>query len=273
MYYEEFKAVVVSNEFNLDKIAAHFGINLKFKWEDTLLLKPDDLKGIVRESAKKFVRIFPYGSIVFSNFSSPEITDLINYLRSIDKSVGMNQTLEYRDDYRIEVDDTTTLTINDEFMVVPVVEDFHLEIAATVLAKSVALERIEASIDRLLDEVEEIVGYLNKGRLTVSDEQLARLSGKTLGFKLDTISYIMLLDKPNIAWNNNDAAELYDELAILFELSDRYENSGHKIDTLMDITEVFSGLVHAKRDAKLEWIIIILIGFEILLSLSDKFFK
>ncbi len=40
------------------------------------------------------------------------------------------------------------------------------------------------------------------------------MSGSILEFKLSTISYIMLLDKPAITWNNEGTSELFDELTI-----------------------------------------------------------
>lgn len=273
MSSQELKAIVASNEFSLDKIAVHFGINRKFKWEDTLVLSEGELKGIIREAAGKHVRVFHFGSVVFNNCSNGEITDIVNYLKKIDKNIGVKNPFEYTDDYRINIDNDNPQAINNDFLVVAREEDYQREIVATVLAKSVALERIEANINRLLDDVEEIVGFLYAGSLQVSDNQLAKLSAKILGFKLNTISYIMLLDKPAITWSNNEAAELYDELAALFELSDRYDNAGHKIETLMDITQAFSGLAHAKRGAKLEWAVIILIIIEIILQLADKWLK
>lgn len=267
MVSEELRAIVPVNEFNLDNIAKHFGINMKFKWEDTLVLEGEELKGILRETAGKRVRIFHFGSLVFKNFSNAEITDVVNYLRGIDKNVALANPFEFVDDYRIEVKPDEPLAINNDYMVTAEEQDFHGEIITTVLAKSVALERIEREIDRLLDNAEEVVGFLHKGKLAVSDDQLAKLSARILEFKLNTISYIMLLDKPAITWSNDEAGALYDELSELFELSDRYTNAGHKIDTLLDITEVFGGLAHAKRGAKLEWAVILLITFEILLQL------
>jgi len=74
MPYAELKAIVASNEFNLDKIAIHFGINMKYKWEDTLLLGPDELKGIIREPAAKEVRIFHFGSVVFNHFRCGQLS-------------------------------------------------------------------------------------------------------------------------------------------------------------------------------------------------------
>ncbi|MDF2570923.1 MAG: putative YagE family, partial [Sporomusa sp.] len=58
-----------------------------------------------------------------------------------------------------------------------------------------------------------------------------------------------------------------------FELKDRYEKIRHKTETIMDITEAFSNLVHARRGTRLEWAIIILIVIEIVLSLYDLFFR
>ncbi|MDR3559871.1 MAG: RMD1 family protein [Negativicutes bacterium] len=273
MSYAELKAIVASNEFSLEKIATHFGISRKFKWEETLVLREEELKGIIRDPAEKQMRLFHFGCVVFNHFSNAEITDVVNYLRRIDINLFVANPFEYSDDYRIEVDPAATPAFNNDFMVIAAAEDHLLGIVSTILAKSVALERLEASINSLLDEVEEIVGYLHRGSLTVSDETLAQLSAQILGFKLNTISYIMLLDKPVVTWSNNQAAELYDELCSLFELSDRYETGRHKIDTLMDITEVFGGLVHAKRGTKLEWAIIVLITIEILLQVSDKLIK
>jgi uncharacterized Rmd1/YagE family protein len=81
----------------------------------------------------------------------------------------------------------------------------------------------------------------------------------------------MLLDKPEVTWDNQAASDLYAELGKIFELDDRREIVHHKTQILMDITEVFSGLAHAKRGTKLEWAIIILIMIEIVLSLIGKF--
>jgi uncharacterized Rmd1/YagE family protein len=83
----------------------------------------------------------------------------------------------------------------------------------------------------------------------------------------------MVLDKPDITWDNADLDRLYSRMANLFELSQRYHEIRTKSETLMDITDVFTGLSHARRSARLEWIIIILIAVEIVLYLYDFFIK
>ena len=273
MVQTEFKAIVVSNEINLTKIAQHFGINRKFNWEESLLLNSTQLQGIVSQTDNKMVYIFHFGSMVFLNFQHHEIMDVINYMRKIEVCIIHSNLFKYVDEYRIESNPEGIFASNNEYMVTQQQVTYQLDIVSTILAKSVALGKIEIEISYLLDELEDVVNKLHQGRLTVSDEKLAKMSASILGFKLSTISYIMLLDKPAITWNNENASALFNELTTIFEINERYGKNRHKIDTLMDITEVFSGLAHAKRGTRLEWAVIIMIGIEIVLSLVDLFLK
>jgi len=268
-----FKAVALLNEIHINKIASHFGIDHKFRWEESLRLSEVDLKGIVRESTGKSIYIFPFGSIVFINCEYHEIMDLIHYLGRIQKSLALITSLDFCDDYKIEIVPDEEPAIHNDNMITSCELSYQREIVGTVLAKSVALERIEIDIDKLLDEIEDIVNCLQRGYLTVSDKKLAKMSARILGFRLSAISYIMLLDKPEITWLDEEAEILFDKLSPLFELTDRCENIRLKSEMLMDITRVFTELAHAKRGNRLEWAIIILIMIEIALSLIPMISK
>lgn len=269
----EFRAVVSGEEIQLNQLARHFGYEKKLKWEEALLLKEKELQGILRQTEDKQVYIYHFGSMVFLNFQHHEIMDVLNYLKKIDSGVHDGKPFRYVDEYKLEVQPEGDTAINNDIMIIKEAAEYHLEIVSTILAKSVALEKIETEVDLLMDEIELVLQKLHQGKLGVSDEQLAKMSASILGFKLNTISYIMLLDKPDITWSNEEAEALFNELSVLFELDDRYEKLRHKIQALMDITEVFSGLVHSQRGTRLEWAIIILIFIEIMLSLWDMFFK
>lgn len=271
--YTEFKSIVLGNELNLNRIAQHFGIQRKFKWEDLLLLKQEQLQGILRDTEHKRIYLFHFGSMVCINLQHHEIMDVLKYLKRLEGEINTDQAFAYADEYRLEVDPAATPAVNNDFIVVSARSDYHLEIIATILAKSVSLEKNELEVDTLLDRIENVVNDLSRGELGVSDEELARMAANILRFRLNTISYIMLLDNPEITWDHEEAAALYDELSVLFELRERYDKIRHKTETLMDITESFSGLVHAKRGTRLEWAIILLILVEILLSLYEMFLR
>jgi uncharacterized Rmd1/YagE family protein len=90
-----------------------------------------------------------------------------------------------------------------------------------------------------------------------------------LSAEFTSIAHIMVLDKPEITWDDPEADNLYLTMARLFELDQRYQEIKHKSETLLDMTSVFNNLSNAKRSARLEWIIIILIAIEIVLFLVE----
>lgn len=266
-----FKAHALFKEINLNTIAAHFGINKEFKWEDFLRLQADQLSGIISNPVGKRINLFPYGSVVFMNMEQQEITEVVNYLLKIDPKLS-TPDYTYQDEYSLQLTSETESVTNDA-MLVHEITFYHLEILSTVLAKSVALENVESDIEVLLDEVESVIDKLQNGILNYRDDTLARTSARILRFKYKTLSTIMLLDKPDITWNNEGAEVLHNDISHLFELGDRYDRLQAKSRTLIDILDVFSTLTQQRRANNLDWLIIILILISIIISLIDFYYK
>ncbi len=256
-------------EISLNKVAAHFGIKKKFEWEDFLRLSDTHLKGILKEPEGKLVDIFPFGSIVFINLQHHEIVDIVNYLMTVDTTLT-NPNYNYADDYKLELTEEDE-SVDYDAMWVHALGGYETGILSVVLAKSVALEKVEADIEELLDEIEPIIDRLQHGMLSARDDTVAKIAARILRFKYNTISYIMLLDKPDITWNDSNAESMYSNLSRLFELDERYDKLQAKSSTLMDILEMFTSLVQHRKSNSLEWMIIILIVIEIVISLVDFF--
>ncbi len=265
------KVFSLCHEININKLAAHFGINKKFKWEEHLTLDSRQLTGILMDTENKLVKVFSYGSVVFVNMEHHEIVDTVNYLKAIEKTLA-SATFKYQDDYTIVVNDEEP-SIHFEFFNINDYEEYHLNMLSIVLAKSVALERIEEGLDNLLDEIEEIIAKLERGKLGINDTKLSKTVAVILRFKFNIISHLMLLDKPAITWVNQESENLYTNLEELFELKSRYEKIKGKSETLMDITEVFTTMTYQKRGNTLEWMVIILIALELVIALIERVFK
>jgi required for meiotic nuclear division protein 1 len=268
-----FKSLVLCNEINLNVIANHFGITRKFKWEDPLVLNQTGLSGILKEVEDKLVYIYHFGSLVFINMEFHEIQDFIKYIKNIDPVLKNNVPNDYIDEYRLEVDEGHEYALYNDLMTAPEFMPYFLDILSLVLAKSTSLRKIENDIDKLLDGVEDIINYLDTGKFNMSDKQIAKTSAKVLRFKYNTMSYLMLLDKPKSAWDNENIENFYMQIVSLFDIKERYDKIKHKTEILQDITDVFSSVTHEKRSTKLEIMVIILILFELILSLVSFTFK
>lgn len=265
-----FKAFAITHEIDLNKIAIHCGIPKKFTWEEPLIVKGDILKSILFQNVdeSQMVLVFSFGSIVFINHSTKnEITAFLNYLHSFEPDIDVKSVDRYSDDYSLHIKETESIELTDEYVVVPEYESYYPELISTVLAKSVALEKTEEQLGQINDKLETMIDRLEKGKLRIGNKELARTTAKIIRHEYNTLAYIMILDKPDITWTSSTAGEFYDRMLEFFELNDRYKILKSKTEILYNIMDGFSTISHSIRGLFVEWIIVILILFEIVLSL------
>lgn len=270
-----FKSKSICSELNITNIAEKYGITKKVKWEEPLILNGDKLQDI-KNYEDKIIYIYHFGAIVFVNFHNDEIDNFINYIKCIPnsiKSLNADMKYDFSEEYEMIEDETASEEdLGFDTYMVNKVESSHLNMIALVLAKSVALEPIEAQINIVIDETEPIILSLRKGKLRLNGKKLASLIGRILSFRHTTISYIGLLDKPAAAWKSQNAENFFNDLADNFELTARYDTINAKTDALLSTTEIFANLTHSKRSTILEVIVVILIFVELII-LDQSIFK
>jgi len=268
MAEHQFTVFAVAGELDLNRVGSHLGIIRKYRWEEPMQLHPVTFKPLAGDrSEKQQVYLYYFGGVVFLDCIDETIRDFSREMAKISENFKGFPNIKYQEHYSLRIEPGGALTVTNDCAVMPRYDRAFIDIIAFVMAKSVALERIEEQVDKVLDEMEGLIALLDQGKLGIPDKRLAKLASKILNFKYRSLAYIMVLDKPDITWDNPEADRLYLTMANLFELSQRYQEIRHKSETLMDITEVFTGLSHARRASRLEWIIIVLIFIEIVIYL------
>lgn len=264
-----FTAFALDGELDLNRLASRLGVNHKYRWEEPMRLNPVTLAPCA-EGDPLQAYLYSFGGLVLVNGDDILLGRFLDSLKPYLDCLRERPQLPYREEYRLEIDPQRPVSVTNDAAINPVYNPVIQEIICLVLAQSVALERVEERTDAVLDEVEGLVSRLKKGKLELPDRDLARLAATVLEFKYVSIAQIMVLDKPDITWDNAEAERFYLTLAGLFELRPRYQEIRHKSETLLGVTDVFANLSHARRSARLEWIIILLIAFEIVMALWQK---
>lgn len=264
-----FKAFAVANEIDLNKIAIHCGIPKKYTWEQPLILKGEILTPILKKEVDDLhqVLVFSFGSVVFINFESRgEIIRFLKFLQTFESDIELQHVERYMDDYSLHVDYIESIELTDSSAVVAEYESFYPELISTILAKSVAMEKIEEQLGKIHDSLEIMIDRLEKGKLTIGNRELARMTAKVVRHEYNSLAYIMILDKPDLTWTSSVASQFYDEMMVFFELNDRYTVMKSKTEVLYHILEGFSNISHSIRGLFVEWIIVFLIVFEVVLT-------
>lgn len=266
-----FNAYAVTNEIDLNKIAAECNIPKKYTWEEPLILYGDILSTIIGKKLKNNQRVlvFSFGSVVFISMDQSDRLKFLEYLKKFKSDIDLKNWSTYSDDYELHVGGVEEIELTDKYVIVPRFEIFYPELISVVLAKSVALEKTEEQLGGILDKLETMIDNLEKGRLRIGNKQLARTVARVTRHEYNTLNYIMILDKPDITWINSDAEAFYNMMSEFFELNDRFNIMKSKTDILNDIIGGFTSISHSIRGLFVEWVIVILIIIEVVLMVVD----
>lgn len=214
------------------------------------------------------ILVFSFGSIVLINLPSEDPKKLLEYLKKVKPELEIRKYEAYREEYKLQVEHASEITLTDDYVIVPDYQVFYPDLVSTVIAKSVALESTEDQLGRILDKLENIIDRLEKGKLSISNKELARITAGIVRHEYNSIAYIMILDKPDITWINHDASNFYDRMSEFFELNDRYEIIKKKPQILENVINGFSSISHSIRGLYVEWVIVILVLAEVILMIA-----
>ncbi len=235
-----------------EEIELRLGIRFERVLEKAFYAKVDD----------KYIFLTAFGCIAFLGFTKSQIDDFIKPLASQVSLGRINQ------DYKIEEDPNlpTSFKVTNEKLFLKQKSDSQMFVAALIVSQSVGLEKYEAVLDTKLATSKSLlsqktIGYFGKRKALIA------LSNSLALLRHEIIVDMHLLDKPNILWDDESAEKLYNELSIFFELKERFEIVEFKLSLLKDDITFLTDILNHKKSEFLEWIIIWLIAFEIIMGL------
>jgi uncharacterized Rmd1/YagE family protein len=144
----------------------------------------------------------------------------------------------------------------------------HVMVIADALAKSVILARDEREVAAVIERIEPLARELaEKGRTPGERTAILKYIGNALLVQHRVSGRVAVADKPDAVWDRPDLERLYARLQEEYELRERADALTRKLKVISDTAEVLTDMIDTRRSLRLEFIIVLLIVFEIMLSL------
>lgn len=160
------------------------------------------------------------------------------------------------------VDDDGVIQLADD-------DEPRLLLVATVLAHSVMLSRDEMLVSEVFDSSVPLVADLQvNGKARLSIPAVMRMVGRVLAARHRVMGTAQAGERPDLLWDHPDLDRLYTRLEAEYELGERAEVLERKFGALGDFTDVLLEIAQDKRAVRLEVAVIVLIAFEVLLSVG-----
>jgi len=266
-----FEAYFVATEINIAKYCLEkFRTAWKKRWEEPLILEFENSKAYV----------FSFGSIVFQNASQKVKDDVFKEFKKY--FVGKKEKQDYENfklfvyDSKKEIEELLKKEIGKDFFFVTEdggvvlkekLNNDLLEMIAFVVAQAVALEHIEEKVDDALDSVEETLKKFRSSFMILRGKKVLDYLYEVSSIKNRILSDLMLLEKPERAWEEEYLAKVYFQVRDYFEISDSVRVIENKLSYISETSKYVLEILAERRAEFLEIIVIILILLEIIFGI------
>lgn len=249
------------------------GIKIKkLRQENLDGLKPKKIEDGVHFSQNdtSHIFIFDYGAAVFWNLSLADEETLIAKLQeylikpvkkgfeAFEYTIGKAQSV---------VQDEITLCKTDSV-------EMQMLAVSYGLSQSMKLQVFEDRISQKIEETEFIPEHLARyGRIPLSRRAVSRKIGELFIERNSVNLHTDILDAPIFFWDHPEYEPLYAMTVKDLDLHSRTHVLNRRLDILRELFEVMGDHLNTRYSAMLEWIIILLILIEVILSLLIHVFK
>jgi len=146
----------------------------------------------------------------------------------------------------------------------------RLQLVAEVLSKSVVLAHYEARMASDFDRIEPLAMQLEqRGRVAGRTREHLRRIGDLLLVEGRMVGRAEIGEKPEVLWDHPGLERLHAVLDSEFELGERLAALERKLDFVSRTSRTLVDLLNARHSLRVEWYIVALIVFEILLTLYE----
>jgi uncharacterized Rmd1/YagE family protein len=216
-----------------------------------------------------YIYIFKYGVVCFTNCSEASMEEFLQRIAPFGKNVF---ELKLSEEFEVETDaKENKFGYNKIEVTKPDVEVIRLIMLN--VSQSVALDYFQEQTNLIQEETNEYTKRLEqKGRLSMSRQDLKMYIGKTLNLKNRIAENLYIFDSPPETWEDENLNRIDLGLKRTFDLQERYRDIREGLEIVKENLELFKDLLQYRNSTFLEWIVIILIAVEVLNLLFDKLF-
>jgi uncharacterized Rmd1/YagE family protein len=215
--------------------------------------------------------LFRWGAVVFFDASDEQVAAFLQQLRpqielpyEVPETEAVTVRISAQGSEGVEAG-VVTLRDSD----VP-----RLQTLANILGKTVALAQYEADVAANFDRIEPFATKLERrGQGARSMRELRRHIGRTLLNEHKLIGRVEVAEKPELLWEHPELEPLYARLEAEYDLRERAEMLDQKLELTARTVRTVLELLQHRHALRVEWYIVLLIVFEIVLSLYDMFVR
>ncbi|WWC72791.1 uncharacterized protein I206_106755 [Kwoniella pini CBS 10737] len=212
------------------------------------------------------VFLFEYGTVVIWGMTEKEEKRFLSSIKKFEierlstEDVEMEDLNFYYADYSRIYNDVITLRKGSSYMT-------KLSLSHA-LSQSVKISLFEELITSTIEQTKDIPKSLSEtGKIGLPRSEIMKQIGNLFILRININLVGSILDSPEFFWTFPDLEPLYGAARSYLEIGQRVDSLNARVDVLQDMLKLLKESVNSSHGERLEGIVIILIGIEIVLGI------
>lgn len=231
---------------------------------DGIAIKSDSTFLLFKPSKESFIYVKDYGCVVFVNMTDRDINKSMRAL-----NLEFSEDIE-EDTFLIKVSKEKGFEVDFHSITIPELHVDMVHIVLLNLAQSAALNHYQMITDELLEQTRKLSNHLEEtGKVKLTRKRLAQYIGQTMSLRNRIVDSLYIFEAPPLAWKDPLLAQLDAMMSEEFEFGNRHRSIQAGLSVIRENHDFYKDALQHKHSSLLEWIIIILILFEVVQIFID----
>ena len=220
---------------------------------------------IINIKEEQQIILFKYGVFICWDIEFENIKFFLDFIKdlqinSFKKSIVEEFNDTFEDEFKINLD---TIYLSDSSTTSKIA-------ISQALAQNVKLQQFEEEVQTTIENNSHIPLQLSTtGKIKLTKKEISKKIGELFLVKTKINLHYDLLDTPEFFWEYPQYENQYEKTIKYLDIKSRVEVLNKKVEIIQELLHVLGDEQKHKYSSFLEWIIIILIAFEIIINLKD----
>ncbi|CCK72510.1 Rmd1p KNAG_0K01490 [Huiozyma naganishii CBS 8797] len=243
----------------------------RFEHEDVIRLDAEG--GEINVSDKQpDLFVFEYGVVVMWGFTEREEKAFLSDIDRFEKEKLADEDVQV-EEFNYYVTQSYQPRIYNDFITLRDGSNYMVKLSiAHAIAQSVKISFFEELVDNTIEDTQDIPQEIAlSGKVSMTKEEIMKSIGELFILRININLHGSVLDSPEIMWSEPQLEPIYQATRGYLEINQRVALLNQRLEVISDLLQMLKEQLGHSHEEYLEFIVIILVGVEVVISLVNVF--
>lgn len=234
------------------------------------LIRLADEGGEIDIGKKNDIFIFEYGVVIMWGYTRKEESAFLEDLARFESEKLSEEDIQI-EEFNYYITKSYQPRIYNDFITLRDDDNYMLKLSISHgLAQSVKISLFEELVDNTIEDTQEIPQQIaHTGKVEMTRDEIMKSIGELFILRININLHGSVLDSPELMWAEPHLEPIYQAMRGYLEINQRVELLNQRLEVISDLLLMLKEQLGHSHEENLEFIVVVLVGVEVLVSVIN----